>query len=482
MSSSPTGPTSTTGSSTSWRSRPDPPHGGSPSSPAARSRNPGRRGRAHDWPIDVHPLPPLLHNRPHLIADEVRRLATSLRRSIRGVAVATRTAAPTAPSTRCVRSWGCGGCRPALLRPVRGRGGAGGPARGGAGYLPADRLPGGPSSALSSASWGSTAGRTCATTTSRHYTRVVWLAQEPDAAPAHARAAGRRPARAAADRRPDRHTPPRCGRGRAAARPARSLDWVARVHASLLRAHCYANCATKESHVWTSDRHHRSRCGRRGTRGRVVRARLDRHHRRGSGRRAGHRWIHVARTRPCLPGQQFQGDDQPGPLHRREVRRAPAPGAVVLPPGRRSRGGHLTRTARRTPSQTRLGHGLGRRSPASSTPTSASRSTPFSTATAYWADCSSPPTAWRRRSGRSRHSSRPPAVAACACCPVTRSSTSGPRTARSSASSPTGATSRPTWSSAAPASGAPRWPRWLACGSRSCPSPISSRGPGRCPS
>ena len=29
----------------------------------------------HDWPIDVHPLPPLLHNRPHRIADEVRRLA-----------------------------------------------------------------------------------------------------------------------------------------------------------------------------------------------------------------------------------------------------------------------------------------------------------------------------------------------------------------------------------------------------------------------
>jgi len=32
----------------------------------------------HDWPVDVHPLPPLLHNRPHLIADEVRRLAVTL--------------------------------------------------------------------------------------------------------------------------------------------------------------------------------------------------------------------------------------------------------------------------------------------------------------------------------------------------------------------------------------------------------------------
>ena len=34
----------------------------------------GRRG----WAVDVHPLPPLLHNQPHLIADEVRVLATSL--------------------------------------------------------------------------------------------------------------------------------------------------------------------------------------------------------------------------------------------------------------------------------------------------------------------------------------------------------------------------------------------------------------------
>ncbi len=33
---------------------------------------------AHGWPVDVHPLPPLLHNQPHLIADEVRALATSL--------------------------------------------------------------------------------------------------------------------------------------------------------------------------------------------------------------------------------------------------------------------------------------------------------------------------------------------------------------------------------------------------------------------
>jgi hypothetical protein len=39
------------------------------------------------WPVDVHPLPPLLHNQPHLIADEVRRLATSLAADYASVAV-----------------------------------------------------------------------------------------------------------------------------------------------------------------------------------------------------------------------------------------------------------------------------------------------------------------------------------------------------------------------------------------------------------
>ena len=34
----------------------------------------GRNG----WPVDVHPLPPLLHNHPERIADEVRALAASL--------------------------------------------------------------------------------------------------------------------------------------------------------------------------------------------------------------------------------------------------------------------------------------------------------------------------------------------------------------------------------------------------------------------
>jgi hypothetical protein len=41
----------------------------------------------HDWSVDIHPLPPLLHNRPHLIADEVRRLALELSPSYDVVAV-----------------------------------------------------------------------------------------------------------------------------------------------------------------------------------------------------------------------------------------------------------------------------------------------------------------------------------------------------------------------------------------------------------
>lgn len=32
----------------------------------------------HGWPVDVHPLPPLLHNQPHKIAVQVRELAESL--------------------------------------------------------------------------------------------------------------------------------------------------------------------------------------------------------------------------------------------------------------------------------------------------------------------------------------------------------------------------------------------------------------------
>jgi hypothetical protein len=43
-----------------------------------------RRG----WPVDLHPLPPLLHNRPERIAGEVERLAVELSPNYRTIAVA----------------------------------------------------------------------------------------------------------------------------------------------------------------------------------------------------------------------------------------------------------------------------------------------------------------------------------------------------------------------------------------------------------
>ena len=41
----------------------------------------------HGWPVDIHPLPPLLHNRPDRIADQVRALAERLGRSYGRVVV-----------------------------------------------------------------------------------------------------------------------------------------------------------------------------------------------------------------------------------------------------------------------------------------------------------------------------------------------------------------------------------------------------------
>jgi hypothetical protein len=84
MSSSPTGRTSTTSSSIS--------------SPSRSSRlaliacgalaQPAEQAiTRHDWPVDVHPLPPLLHNQPQLIAGRVEALAYELRRRYESVAV-----------------------------------------------------------------------------------------------------------------------------------------------------------------------------------------------------------------------------------------------------------------------------------------------------------------------------------------------------------------------------------------------------------
>lgn len=74
MSSSPTAPTSTTGSSTSSASEVR-----TAIIACGAIAQPCKEIVArHGWPVDVHPLPPLLHNQPQLIAGEVRRLAAEL--------------------------------------------------------------------------------------------------------------------------------------------------------------------------------------------------------------------------------------------------------------------------------------------------------------------------------------------------------------------------------------------------------------------
>jgi hypothetical protein len=42
---------------------------------------------AHGWPVDVHPLPPLLHNHPERIAGQVDRLAADLAQRYERVAI-----------------------------------------------------------------------------------------------------------------------------------------------------------------------------------------------------------------------------------------------------------------------------------------------------------------------------------------------------------------------------------------------------------
>jgi hypothetical protein len=89
MSSSPTDLISTTSSSTSSPSRPEVVSRarialiacGAIAQPAARIVE------QHGWDVDVHPLPPLLHNQPQKIAGEVERLAKQLRASYDTVAV-----------------------------------------------------------------------------------------------------------------------------------------------------------------------------------------------------------------------------------------------------------------------------------------------------------------------------------------------------------------------------------------------------------
>src|SRR5690242_8668055 len=98
MSSSPTARTSTTGSSASCRSRPDPTvPGRTVPDPAAQVAviacgalaGPVREIAARrGWPAEVHGLPAVLHNRPARIAPAVEQLATDLIGTGHRVAVA----------------------------------------------------------------------------------------------------------------------------------------------------------------------------------------------------------------------------------------------------------------------------------------------------------------------------------------------------------------------------------------------------------
>ena len=96
MSSSPTGPTSTTASSTSSASEPsEAPRPAAPQEPrpltliacGALAQPAAAIAARRGWQLDIHPLPPLLHNQPHLIAGEVRAVAERLLTSGRRVAV-----------------------------------------------------------------------------------------------------------------------------------------------------------------------------------------------------------------------------------------------------------------------------------------------------------------------------------------------------------------------------------------------------------
>ena len=135
------------------------------------------------WPVDVHPLPPLLHNRPERIAAEVEEAVTGCDAGTRGSRWATPIAAPTARWTRSAPGWTYAAARRPLLRRLRGRRTLRRAARRRARHLRLtdylatsftrsvvvelglDRYP-----ELRDAYFG-------------HYRRVVWLAQHPTAPP-----------------------------------------------------------------------------------------------------------------------------------------------------------------------------------------------------------------------------------------------------------------------------------------------------------
>ena len=84
MSSSPTAPISTTGSSTTCASRAE---RVALVACGALAQHAEQIVEAQGWPVDVHPLPPLLHNQPQLIAGQVEATARELRGDYLAVAV-----------------------------------------------------------------------------------------------------------------------------------------------------------------------------------------------------------------------------------------------------------------------------------------------------------------------------------------------------------------------------------------------------------
>ena len=78
----------------------------------ARRRTSREIAARRGWPVEVHPLPALLHNRPARIAPAVERAgAASCRRAAGGWRSATPTAAATARWTSCASGSACAGCR-----------------------------------------------------------------------------------------------------------------------------------------------------------------------------------------------------------------------------------------------------------------------------------------------------------------------------------------------------------------------------------
>ena len=87
MSSSPTARTSTTGSSSSSRSERATSRRCALIACGALAQPAAAVVERNGWPVDVHPLPPLLHNQPQKIAGEVRDLAEELAASYDEVVV-----------------------------------------------------------------------------------------------------------------------------------------------------------------------------------------------------------------------------------------------------------------------------------------------------------------------------------------------------------------------------------------------------------